>query len=97
MSSRNELLAAEERENAALIYETLSNAKNLAGAKSVRELETRVIETINKNPFLNVEYFEIVDFENLQPVKSWSDKGRKIGCIAVFCGKVRLIDNIVFN
>jgi pantoate--beta-alanine ligase len=97
MSSRNELLAAEERENAALIYETLSNAKNLAGAKSVRELETRVIETINKNPFLNVEYFEIVDFENLQPVKSWRDKGRKIGCIAVFCGKVRLIDNIVFN
>jgi pantoate--beta-alanine ligase len=97
MSSRNELLSAEERQNAALIYETLTDARNLAGKKSVRDLENRVIETINKNPFLNVEYFEIVDAENLQPVKSWNDKGKKIGCIAVFCGKVRLIDNIVLN
>ncbi len=97
MSSRNELLSAEERENAALIFKTLSRAKNLAGTISVRELKNEVIETINKNPFLNVEYFEIVDFENLQPVKSWSEKGKKIGCIAVFCGKVRLIDNIVLN
>lgn len=97
MSSRNELLSAEERQNAALIYETLINARNLAGEKSVRDLENWVIETINKNPFLNVEYFEIVDAENLQPVKSWNDKGKKIGCIAVFCGKVRLIDNIVLN
>jgi pantoate--beta-alanine ligase len=97
MSSRNELLSAEERQNAALIYETLTGARNLAGKKSVRDLENRVIETINKNPFLNVEYFEIVDAENLQPVKSWNDKGKKIGCIAVFCGKVRLIDNIVLN
>jgi pantoate--beta-alanine ligase len=97
MSSRNELLSAEERQNAALVYETLTGARNLSGKKSVRDLENRVIETINKNPFLNVEYFEIVDAENLQPVKSWNDKGKKIGCIAVFCGKVRLIDNIVLN
>ncbi|WP_372948023.1 pantoate--beta-alanine ligase [Mariniphaga sp.] len=97
MSSRNELLTADERGNAALIFKTLLRAKNLAGTISVRELKNEVIETINKNPFLNVEYFEIVDFENLQPVKSWSEKGKKIGCIAVFCGKVRLIDNIVLN
>jgi pantoate--beta-alanine ligase len=97
MSSRNELLSAEERESASLIFKTLSRAKNLIGTKSVRELEKWVIETINKNRFLNVEYFEIVDFDNLQPVKSWNDKGKKIGCIAVFCGKVRLIDNIVLN
>jgi pantoate--beta-alanine ligase len=96
-SSRNELLSAEERENASLIFKTLSGAKNLVGRKSVRELENWVTESINKNPFLNVEYFEIVDFEDLQPVTSWRDKGKKIGCIAVFCGKVRLIDNIVLN
>ncbi|MBW6534343.1 MAG: pantoate--beta-alanine ligase [Mariniphaga sp.] len=97
MSSRNELLSVEERNNAAFIFETLTKAKNLAGTKNVNELENWVKENINKNPFLNVEYFEIVDFENLQPVKSWGDKGKKIGCIAVFCGKVRLIDNIVLN
>jgi pantoate--beta-alanine ligase len=97
MSSRNELLTEEERQNAAFIYETLKIARNLTDEKSVKDLENRVIEKINKNPFLNVEYFEIVDFENLQPVKSWSDKGKKIGCIAVLCGKIRLIDNIVLN
>ena len=97
MSSRNELLSKEERENAALIFRILTRSQNLTGEKSVRELEIWVKETINKNPFLNVEYFKIVEFESLHPVKSWSDKGKKIGCIAVFCGKIRLIDNIVLN
>ncbi len=97
MSSRNSLLTDEERENASLIYKTLLNAKNLAGKKSVKELEGRVIETVNKNRFLNVEYFKIVNFENLLPVENWDEPVKKIGCIAVFCGKVRLIDNIVFN
>lgn len=97
MSSRNELLSKIERENAALIFRTLAEAQNLAGQFSVRELENQVTETINKNPYLNVEYFEIVNFENLQPVKNWQEEGKKIGCIAVFCGKVRLIDNIVLN
>jgi pantoate--beta-alanine ligase len=97
MSSRNELLSVEERENAALIFATLSKAKNLIGVKSVQELENWVVETINKNPFLNVDYFEIVDNENLQPVGNWDEKGDKIGCIAVQCGKIRLIDNIVLN
>ncbi|HDR51879.1 MAG TPA: pantoate--beta-alanine ligase [Mariniphaga anaerophila] len=97
MSSRNELLSPEERKNAALIYQKLSNAQELKAKKTVQELKNHVIENINKNPFLNVEYFEIVDDENLMPVESWNDKGVKVGCIAVHCGKVRLIDNIVLN
>jgi len=97
MSSRNELLSVEERENAAIISETLFMAKELAGQKSVNELIKWVTERINKDPFLTVEYFEIVDDENLQPIKSWEDKNIKVGCIAVYCGKVRLIDNIVLN
>jgi len=97
MSSRNELLSAEERENASIISETIFMAKELVGQKSVQELVNWVTERINLNPFLNVEYFEIVDDTNLQPVKNWEDKTTKIGCIAVHCGKVRLIDNIVLN
>jgi len=54
-------------------------------------------ENINKNPVLTVEYFEIVDALQLQPVKSWDENCSKVGCIAVYCGKVRLIDNVVFN
>ena len=97
MSSRNELLNAEERENASIISETIFMAKELVGQKSVNELVKWVTERINKNPFLNVEYFEIVDSTNLQPVKSWEGKNTKVGCVAVYCGKVRLIDNIVLN
>jgi len=97
MSSRNELLTAGERKNAATISETLVMAKELSKQKSVNELESWVVETINKNVDLTVEYFEIVDDRHLQPVKSWDENCTKVGCIAVFCGKVRLIDNVVFN
>lgn len=97
MSSRNQLLSSEQRENAAVINETLRKAKKLSGEKSVEELTEWVTVTINKNPLLDVEYFEVVDDENLQPVKSWKDSGTKVGCIAVYCGKIRLIDNIVLN
>jgi len=97
MSSRNELLSSEEHENAALIYKTLTEINNQKGKKSVNEIIDWVIDKINKNPFLNVEYFEIVDYENLEPIKSWEDKSMKVACIAVYCGKVRLIDNFIFN
>lgn len=96
MSSRNELLSAEQRENAAIISKTLFKAKQLKTEKSVKELTEWVKDRINKNPFLDVEYFEIVDDEQLQTVNNWNEKSTKIGCIAVFCGKIRLIDNIVF-
>lgn len=96
MSSRNELLTEEQRKNAAVISETLFKAKELKGQKSVQEITDWVTETINKNPFLDVEYFEIVDDEQLQPVKNWDEESTKVGCVAVFCGEIRLIDNIVF-
>ena len=96
MSSRNELLTEEQRKNAAVISETLFKAKELKEQKSVQEIADWVTKTIKKNPFLDVEYFEIVDDEQLQPVNNWDEKSIKVGCVAVFCGKIRLIDNIVF-
>jgi len=96
MSSRNELLTSDQRENATVISKTLFQAKELTGQKSVEELTNWVIETVNKNPFLDVEYFEIVDDEQLQPIKSWDEEKTKVGCIAIHCGEIRLIDNFVF-
>ncbi len=97
MSSRNELLTPEQRENAVGISKTLFGAKELAEGKSVSELKRWAVETINKNPFLNVEYIEIVNSETLQATDNWDEEGTKIICAAVFCGKVRLIDNVVLN
>ena len=97
MSSRNMLLSPEQRVNAVHISATLFEAANQTGKLSVEELCDWVINRINKNEFLNTEYFEIVNDTTLLPVKSWDDVGRKIGCIAVHCGKIRLIDNMEFE
>jgi len=63
---------------------------------SVEELKRWVSGEINKNPYLEVEYFEIVDDTYLKPIKNWNENNTKIGCITVQVGKVRLIDNITF-
>lgn len=97
MSSRNLLLTPEQRKNAAHISATLFEALNKTRELNVEALRRWVVEQIDKNEFLKTEYFEIVDEQSLQPVKNWSDPGLKVGCIAVHCGKIRLIDNIEFG
>ena len=97
MSSRNMLLDPEQRANAAHISATLFAALHKTKQLSVDELCKWVIDRINKNQFLNSEYFEIVNTKTLLPVKSWEDPCQKVGCVAVQCGKIRLIDNIIIS
>lgn len=97
MSSRNQLLTAGQRKNAAHISSILSAAVNKTGVLNVEELRQWVIAQIDGNEFLKTEYFEIVDETTLQPIKSWNEAGKKTGCIAVHCGKIRLIDNMEFK
>jgi pantoate--beta-alanine ligase len=96
LSSRNVRLTPEERQHAPLIQKTLLEARQTGTSVTVEKLKKAVVDTINKDPFLQVEYFEIVDDKTLQQVKSWNDTGNKVGCIAVNVGDVRLIDNITF-
>jgi len=97
MSSRNTLLTPDERLHAARISATLFQARDLAGSHTPDEIRKFVTDRINEDPFLQTEYFEIADDTTLQPVKSWNEPGRKIGCVAVRVGKVRLIDNVNFS
>jgi pantoate--beta-alanine ligase len=96
MSSRNTLLSEEERKNAVTISKTLFKAVEMAKHYSVEELKSLVVNTIDSNPFLKTEYFDIVDERELMSIKSWDTPVNKIGCVAVHCGKVRLIDNVTF-
>ncbi|MCK4464519.1 MAG: pantoate--beta-alanine ligase [Bacteroidales bacterium] len=96
MSSRNVLLSDKQRKEAALIPETLFAAVSKSKNLSVKELKRWVTKRINKNPELRVEYFEIVDNIELFQIKSWEEKKKKYGCIAVNVGTVRLIDNVKF-
>ena len=92
LSSRNTLLTDEEKEDALIVYKTLSMAKKLAGScSSTAELTEKLIIFFNSGK-LRLEYLEIVDDITLQPLISIR-KGCTC-CIAAFCGKVRLIDNI---
>ena len=97
MSSRNMLLTPKQRENAVHISATLFEATSKTSEFNVPQLCKWVIDSINSNEHLNIEYFEIVDSVTLQPVQNWSDPGEKVGCIAVHCGKIRLIDNVKFK
>ena len=96
MSSRNMLLTEQQRDNVSLISRTIFEAKEKAKNMTVSETKNWVIRTINENPFLEVEYFEIVDDTNLESINSWDQKFEKVGCIAVQVGTIRLIDNIRF-
>lgn len=97
LSSRNVRLSAEERREAPQIYRILSESRSWAKDMSPQQVIERVTEQINAVPHLRVEYFEIVDTDSLQPIASWSDSPAPHGCITVFCGEVRLIDNIAYH
>ena len=97
MSSRNQLLTPEMRKNAPVIAKTLSESLNFAHGKTVKETVDFVVKTINDTGKLEVEYFEIVDGDTLQAVDNWDDSDYIVGCIAVFAGKVRLIDNVTYK
>ena len=97
MSSRNTLLSAEERERALTISRTLFRSLEYAKGNNLAETKAFVEVAINETPGLDLEYYQIVDGNTLQAIEEWSDSEYVVGCIALFCGKVRLIDNIVYK
>lgn len=96
LSSRNTLLGEDYKKNAPHIYATLKKARNLASEMSVSDLKKWITDEINNNPYLETEYVEIVDDTTLKVTENWTEKGTKVACVAVYAGKIRLIDNIVF-
>ena len=91
MSSRNERLSEQEKQTAVTISQTLFASLQWAKTANVKEVQQRVIDTINNVDGLEVEYYEIVDKDTLQPTDVWDNA---VGCVTVYCGPVRLIDNI---
>lgn len=96
MSSRNVRLTPEQRAIAPAIHRTLASSIDWAKDHSVEETKKYVVDEINSFPHMNVEYYEIVDALTMQPIKDWSDTESAVGCVTVFCGDVRLIDNIKY-
>lgn len=97
MSSRNTLLTADERQRALTISRTLFASLDYAAGNSLAATKAFVEEKINSTPGLELEYYQIVDGNTLLEINEWSDSDYIVGCIALFCGKIRLIDNIKYK
>jgi pantoate--beta-alanine ligase len=98
MSSRNENLTSEEREKAAVIFRSLSEAKAafVEGERNPAVLAQMVRSSIDAEPLAHIDYVSVVDADSLEPVDKIDDNDAIIA-VAVFFGKVRLIDNIRLN
>jgi len=97
MSSRNERLTKEERKLAPYIYETLKLAREKKEAFSPSELKVWVRDHFDRRPELSLEYFEIVEDKALKSISDWAEGVNKVACLAVQLGRVRLIDNLIFD
>ena len=98
-SSRNALLAPDERAIAPTIYKALKDSIEYAKTHSLKETHDKVVADINAVKGLEVEYFAIVDGNTLQDISQWEDSPYVVGCITVYCGKtpIRLIDHIKYK
>ena len=97
LSSRNARLSDAQRVQALNISKTLFASKEYAATHTVDETQAFVEQAIAASEGLELEYFEIVDGLTLQKIAGWDDTDYAVGCITVFCGEVRLIDNIKFK
>jgi pantoate--beta-alanine ligase len=97
LSSRNARLSEEQRQQALNISKTLFKSLEWAAGHSVEETQQFVEKSIAEAEGLELEYFEIVDGVTLQKISAWKDAPYVVGCITVYCGEVRLIDNIKYK
>ena len=97
LSSRNSLLKDNEKQVASHIYAVLNESRQFVPQTEVEELKQCVIAAIEQKPELKVEYFDIVDGHTLKSIGKWDECDYVVGCITVFCGNVRLIDNICYK
>ncbi|THG53863.1 MULTISPECIES: pantoate--beta-alanine ligase [Muribaculum] len=97
LSSRNVRLSEHQRDVAPNIHRILKESLKWAETLGVEETATRVADAINQFPEMEVEYYKIVDQKTMQPVTDWYADGHgAVGCITVYLGDVRLIDNIKY-
>ncbi len=97
MSSRNERLSSEERNQASIIYQTLALAKHTFQNENLENANTLVEKAFEKHPLFNLEYFVIADEETLLPCEKKESNKNYRAFIAVFVNNIRLIDTISLN
>jgi pantoate--beta-alanine ligase len=97
MSSRNERLTTDERNQAGLIYQTLIQAKDKFQKENAASAIQLVQQTFENHPLFDLEYFVIADEETLLSCTTKEENKNYRAFIAVFANNIRLIDTISLN
>jgi pantoate--beta-alanine ligase len=97
MSSRNERLSTDERNQAGIIYQTLLQAKVLFQNETIASAIQLVEQTFENHPLFDLEYFVIADEETLLSSITKEENKNYRAFIAVFVNNIRLIDTISLN
>ena len=96
-SSRNTYLSTEERKAALCLSRGLNKGKAAveAGETDAEKVKAIIAAEIEAEPLSRIDYVEIVDWNNLEPVSS--TEGSILAAVAVCIGKTRLIDNFIIE
>ncbi len=96
-SSRNLRLSTEDRKKSIILQQALQKSKSLLQAgETVEDCKREVLQMMNMEN-VNLEYFEVVEANNLTPLTNISEAIDVALCVAAIVGEVRLIDNIIFR
>ncbi len=97
LSSRNKYLNPEERKAALVLFKSLKEAEKLVerGERKSEWIIEKMRNIIDKEPLAKIDYVEIVDRNELNPLKEISEGALIV--LAVFIGKTRLIDNLLIK
>ena len=94
MSSRNTLLSIQERQLAVNIPIWLQDAKKIIKTSQLTEAKKFISHEISKHPSMRLDYFEVCELDSLEILNDDTEFNSRIALIALFVGKIRLIDNI---
>lgn len=98
MSSRNQYLSIEERQQAVILNQSLLKIKKMfedEGETNIDKLTTTIQKEIETMPLARIDYISILNFPSLAPINAISTKA--LAAVAVWFGNTRLIDNIILE
>ena len=97
VSSRNQYLTAQQKQDAANIYKSLQTCLKMidAGTTETRQIIAEMRKILQQIPSAEIEYVSIVDAETLESIEKIA--GKILAAVAVKVGPARLIDNILVD
>jgi pantoate--beta-alanine ligase len=98
MSSRNQRLTSDQRQEAAALFKALSLAASaLKEGKIWSEAKALALRELSAYEGIRLEYLEMADGETLNILTEWNQNQEAVLCIAAYIGEVRLIDNVILS